>query len=345
MAWGPEGHAIVGRIAMRYVTADVRKNVLQILGTMPIDTAANWMDIMKSNSDYEFMRPWHYLDFPKGQPYQPGNQDNILNRLTYAFNELKHKKVLCEEQVRFDLFVLLHLMGDLHMPLHTGYEEDLGGNKVMVQYDTLKTHNLHWFWDEDIIRITKITDEDCLAYYTPAFTDSMKAVDFAAWVYESRSLLDGVYDFPDYTLSETYLLKNKELVKQQLLKAGLRLAFMLNKLFYSAALTIDYKAETAKYKNGIDINDAAKNIGKKVTIVAKVYGVKVSASITQISLHEKFPNSPLTVIIFAKNYSKFKLPLDEMFTEKNICVKGVIEEYKGKPQIIIEDPEDIIVLE
>ena len=65
---------------------------------------------------------------------------------------------MCDEQVKMDLYILLHLMRDLHMPLRTGYDDDLGGNKVIVQFDTLKNHNLHRFWDEDIIRLTEITD-------------------------------------------------------------------------------------------------------------------------------------------------------------------------------------------
>lgn len=149
-AWGTEGHAIVGRIAMRYVHDDVKQNIYRLLGNMSIDTAANWMDQVKGNADYDFMRTWHYVDFPKGQPYLNSNHENILNRLILTYSELQHKKVLGNDQIRTDLYILLHLMGDLHMPLHTGYDKDLGGNKIIVQFDTIKTHNLHRFWDEDI---------------------------------------------------------------------------------------------------------------------------------------------------------------------------------------------------
>ena len=65
--------------------------------------------------------------------------------------------------------------------------------------------------------------------------------------------------------------------------------------------------------------------------------------ITQINIGGKFPNNPLTVIVFAKNYKNFSSPIEEMYRDKNICVKGKIEEYKGKPQIIVEKPADIII--
>jgi S1/P1 Nuclease len=346
MAWGPEGHAIVGRLAMHFVKDDVRKNVLELLGKMTIDTAANWMDIMKSNADYDFMRIWHYLDFPKDKVYTVTNNDNIVNRLILTYNELCHKKTLCTDQIRTDLFVLLHLMGDITMPLHTGYDDDLGGNKVMVQYDTLKTHNLHRFWDEDIIAIKKITDKDCLDMYKNNFiADTIKGIDFVKYMQESRSLLPAVYDYEGFMLDDKYLNKNKTVVVRQLLLSGLRLAEILNKLFYTSAPAINFDIETAKYKNGVKAANAINNIGKYATVCEKVFSVRTSQAITQINIGSKYPNSPLTIVIFAKNYANFKVPPDELYKDKNICVRGIIKVRQGKAQIVIEKPADIIVIE
>ena len=342
-AWGPEGHAIVGRLAMRFVKDDVRKNLLQLLGNMPVDTAANWMDIMKSNTDYDFMRSWHYVDFPKGQSYQSTNTDNALNRLLLSYNELTHKKLLCTEQVRTDLFILLHLMGDLHMPLHTGYDEDLGGNRVMVQYGSLKDHNLHRFWDEDIIALKKITDADCLKHLN-IYPDTVKSIEFVNWMNESRLLLPEVYAFKGYQVDDAYLDKNKVVVEKQLLLAGLRLAAVLNKLFYTPAAEVNFDAVTTTYKNGIHVSESMNNIGKKVTVCAKVFSVRSTAAITQINIGGKFPNTPLTVVIFGKSYANFQGNPEDLFKDKNICVRGKIEEYKGKAQIIVDSPEDITTL-
>jgi hypothetical protein len=343
-AWGPEGHAIVGRLAMQFVKADVRQNILALLGTMPVDTAANWMDIMKSNADYDFMRSWHYIDFPRGQAYAVTNNENIINRLILTYNELTHKKILCTDQVRTDLYVLLHLMGDLHMPLHTGYDDDLGGNKIMIQYDTMKTHNLHTFWDVDIIRLAKITDADCLQLLNSGFKDTSKPADFTGWMQDSRSLLPQVYDFTGFTLSKKYLERNRAVVVKQLLKAGMRLAALLNTLFASPAASIDFKAITAKYKNGIDVKEVMNYVGKEVTVCAKVYSTRATTAITQISVGGAYPNNPLTIIVFAKNYTNFTIPPEDMLKDKNICVKGKIELYRGKPQIIVEKPGDVTVL-
>jgi DNA/RNA endonuclease YhcR with UshA esterase domain len=164
------------------------------------------------------------------------------------------------------------------------------------------------------------------------------------WFNESRSLLNGVYDFPDMILNDAYLNKNKTVVEKQLLLAGMRLAAMLDKLFYSAASDVNFTELTSKYKNGINVTEAINNIGKKVTICAKVFSVRSTASITQINLGGKYPNTPLTIVIFGKSYENFKGSPEELFKDKNVCVKGTIEEYKGKAQIIVEKPEDITTL-
>ena len=65
-AWGAEGHAIVGRLALQFVNPETRQNVMNVLGSMSIDTACNWMDIVRSNSEYDFMKPWHYVDYANG---------------------------------------------------------------------------------------------------------------------------------------------------------------------------------------------------------------------------------------------------------------------------------------
>ncbi|MFN8321257.1 MAG: S1/P1 nuclease [Chitinophagales bacterium] len=342
--WGAEGHAIVARLAMQFVKDDVRQNVLQALNGMSIDTAANWMDIMKSNSDYEFMRSWHYVDFAKGEIYKPTNQENIINRLTLTYNELKHKNTLCDAQIKDDLCILFHLTGDLHMPLHTGYEDDLGGNKTTIKYDTNKISNLHSFWDEGIIHYGKITDNSCLTFYNKSMADSIKLVDFTAWMYDGRKLLDSVYAFPGYVLDENYLQKNKTVVQHQLLKAGLHLALILNRLFYTPSPDIDFAALAKTFPNGIEAKDAAEKEGKRVTVCARVFSIKSTDAITQLSLGGAYPNNPMTVVIFAKNYSKFDIPFEDLYKNRNITVKGIIENYKGKQQIIIDEPGDIRVL-
>ncbi len=344
-AWGPEGHEIVVRLAMQYLNPDVKQNVMALLDTMSLNTAANWMDIMRSNSDYDFMKPWHYIDYSKEQQYTVSTDENIVNRLIITFNELRHKNTLCRQQKKFDLLILLHLMGDLHQPLHTGYDDDLGGNKIQIQYDTLKT-NLHHFWDEDLIRLNNISLQDCLNLMKSipeGKIDSIEGIHPVQWMKESRRLLNGVYDYKGFTIEKNYVQINGQVVKRQLLLAGLRLAAMLNKLFYNTSPVLDMPKVATKFKDGIDAKDAMQFIGKKVTACGRVYGIKTTDKVTFINVGDKYPKSPLTVVIFAKDRKNFSGALEELFSDKNICIKGEVVEYQAKAEIIITRPEDIII--
>ena len=66
--------------------------------------------------------------------------------------------------------------------------------------------------------------------------------------------------------------------------------------------------------------------------------------ITKINIGGKYPNNPLTIIIFAKDYAKFEPSYFENLNNRNVCVKGKIELYNDKqPQIIISDPWELTV--
>jgi DNA/RNA endonuclease YhcR with UshA esterase domain len=118
---------------------------------------------------------------------------------------------------------------------------------------------------------------------------------------------------------------------------------MLNKLFVPDMPVPDMKVLAASYPNGIDAKDAPASIGKKVTACGRVFGVKTTDKVTFINVGDKFPNSPLTVVVFAKDRGNFSLPLEELFNGKNICIKGEVVEYQGKAEIIVSNPEDIII--
>ena len=160
---------------------------------------------------------------------------------------------------------------------------------------------------------------------------------------QSRSLLGKVYDFPGFILTENYLQKNKIVVTEQLVLAAINLAEVLNKLFPSPAKIIDFKAKSATLKNGILALDAISMVGKTVTVCEKVYNVRSTDKITQINLGGKFQNNPLTIIVFAKDYAKFKESYFENLNNKNVCVKGKIELYKNNPQIIISNPIQLVI--
>lgn len=96
-------------------------------------------------------------------------------------------------------------------------------------------------------------------------------------------------------------------------------------------------------QNKISADSASKHMGETVMICSKVYGTKSLEKVTFINVGAAFPNSPLTIVIFAKDIANFKTSIEETYNDKNICVSGILKEYKGKTEIVVTKPEDIIV--
>ncbi len=348
-AWGAEGHHIVAEIASKYLSENAKNRIEQYLGTTGFDDAAVWMDEMRQNHDYDFMKPWHYVNIDKGSNYTPTTDENVINQITEKQRELKHAKTLCTEQVKTDLEILFHLIGDLHQPLHTGYGADRGGNTVEINFMGDAT-NLHWVWDSKIIDQQKISLNDCLQLMktlSPEQIDAVKKNDVVAWMTESRSYLDTVYAFSGHVLGEEYAKKNRHIIEKQLLYAGLRLAAVLENCFGEEDKKSKIQVNSTPLQNNvIGIDEAAKHIGEVVTVCGKAFGGKyfsTKGKTTLINMGAPYPNSTFTLVIFGNDRENFTYKPEEYLTAKSICVTGMIKLYKDRPEIIVSRESQIVV--
>ena len=66
-AWGHVGHSLVAEVAFNSMDAKTKQTVLKYLNGMSIEEASNWMDAMRSNKSLDFMKPYHYVDYDKGE--------------------------------------------------------------------------------------------------------------------------------------------------------------------------------------------------------------------------------------------------------------------------------------
>jgi hypothetical protein len=232
-AWGKRGHELVAQIAFRFLDDSTQQIVKKYLGNLSIEEAANWMDDERSNSYYNYMRTWHYLDMDKGESYTPSTERNILTVLHSAIVELKDYKNMKRKEVKYRLLLIFHLIGDLHQPLHTGYAVDKGGNTIQVTSPYVGG-NLHSVWDTQIIEYKNITLDSCMQTYTALDTPQVaeiKRINELKWMYQSRSFLDTVYSFENNFLDKAYIDSNAEVIKKQLVRGGLRLASLLSSIF------------------------------------------------------------------------------------------------------------------
>lgn len=91
-------------------------------------------------------------------------------------------------------------------------------------------------------------------------------------------------------------------------------------------------------------NEASQHIGDTVTVCGKIYGGKYfegGNKITLLNMGDAYPRSPLTLVITAEDRTHFTNAPEEFYSNKNICITGVVKEYKGKPQIFIHSEKEI----
>ena len=102
-------------------------------------------------------------------------------------------------------------------------------------------------------------------------------------------------------------------------------------------------ASVAQTKISIDSVNSHK--GELVTVCGKVYGTKTleKSQITFIDLGAHYPDAPLTLVIFEKDKVNFPQSPETLYADKQICVTGMIKEYKGKLEIDVESPKEIVV--
>ena len=238
-AWGPTGHRVITQIAYDNLTCRARHRVDRVLGEKGIVYWSTWADNIKSDTIYPHSYDWHYQDFDPGMsdsaviatltdyPKVGGNLFRAMDSLT---NLLRHDRNNADA-----LKFLVHLMGDRFCPMHTAHLDDLGGNRVSVEWFR-QPRNLHWVWDEGIINAVGYSYTEYAEYIELRYADQKKAIRHMTW----EELLLHNYHFTEeiYAYQETwngnafvYTYHFAQPMEWQLYAAGIRLAMLLNEIY------------------------------------------------------------------------------------------------------------------
>ena len=115
------------------------------------------------------------------------------------------------------------------------------------------------------------------------------------------------------------------------------------------SLTFFLASSFAFAQEEIKIEDAAKHEGDSVTICTKIFGGRYfensNRAPTLLNAGAKYPDAPLTIVIFGESRVNFKNKPEEFYVDKDICVTGRIIMFKGKPEIILTNETQIKVKE
>lgn len=172
LRWGNHGHYITARLAYERLGSRAKQEVDKILDGWTIEDAATWPDTIRSLPEWTWTAQLHYVNTPDrlcnynyyrdcvGSEGTTGNcvggaitnfSNQLDNRRHGAHtNNTFHHNTGLDVDPREALSFLVHMIGDIHQPLHVGFVGDLGGNRITVNWFG-RDYNLHSTWDSQII--------------------------------------------------------------------------------------------------------------------------------------------------------------------------------------------------
>ena len=235
--WGPTGHRTIGEIAEKHLSKKAKKQIEDLLQGQGLAVISTFGDEIKSDDRYDKFYTWHFVNFPFDTKYEDSNKDkngDIVMGIDFCIKTLKDPNASEEDKI-FYLKFLVHLVGDLHQPLHVGRKEDKGGNDIKVLWHYKKS-NLHRVWDSDMIEFYNMSYTELSQNardLSNAQIESIATGSILDWTYESQQLAKKIYQSAkqDEKLSYRYSYDHFELVRSQLQKSGIRLAKVLNEIF------------------------------------------------------------------------------------------------------------------
>ncbi len=200
-AWGQTGHRVIAQIAQDQLSGHTRAHVEQILGEEGLPEASTWADEQRSDPALfwqETANPWHYVTLPTGRAaaeleHPPeGDAATALDRFTATLRD----PAASAEDKALALRFSVHIVSDLHMPLHVGRPGDRGGNDFRITWFN-EPQNLHWLWDTGLIASQRLSYSE----YAQRLEDHISATEVLqwwdprpeTWMDESAALRERIY--------------------------------------------------------------------------------------------------------------------------------------------------------
>lgn len=259
-SWGDLGHRAVGKIAEGHLTPKTRKALEALMGKESLAHASTYADEIRSDEskkvvDGKEVSYWHFVEIPDGKTYEEseknpnGNAIEAFLKMKARLEDPKASKESKLEAVRW----IVHLVGDIHQPLHVGNGKDRGANLCFIQWKG-RDANLHSIIDEQVFDGLNLSYTELAEFIVEVNREKPEILskgDIYAWANESKQQRDALYPIAEgdnprpYCKSEgekkrvdaydlghhghfAYTYKVRPLLEKRILQAGLRLAKVLN---------------------------------------------------------------------------------------------------------------------
>ena len=235
--WSKTGHRVSGEIAQEELSGKARRALDKLLEGKSIASISNFADEIKADPRYREFSAWHYVNISTGKVYndvEPSKYGDLVVGIRKCIAMVENERNNKADRV-FYLKMLVHLIGDLHQPMHIGRLEDKGGNDIQVQWFG-RGSNLHKVWDSNMIDDYGLSFSELANTLPKLDKKAIKDIQQGTvldWVAESHKIADKLYDSVEVgeKLAYRYSYTWWGTVESQLHKGGLRLAKVLNDLF------------------------------------------------------------------------------------------------------------------
>ncbi|MBX7532563.1 S1/P1 nuclease [Qipengyuania sp. 1XM1-15A] len=260
-AWGFFAHRTTAEIALENVTPETRAKIERLLRAAPelgtpecdlasLEDASVWPDcVRRTRWRWGYTAAWHYRTAPVCEAYNPRRNCSGGNCVTAQIE--RSQRLLADESlpahIRLEaLAFMVHFIGDVHMPLHSGDHEDRGGNDIDTAYGIAPGLNLHWIWDGPLAeRAITSSPVPMVRRYSADERAELGGGNPDEWGRESwQTSRDFVYpnafdrpacegeDLPDETaLTQEDIERAIPISRQRVAQAGIRMAEYLEQAF------------------------------------------------------------------------------------------------------------------
>ncbi|CAF1144928.1 unnamed protein product [Adineta steineri] len=258
--WGIEGHTLVARLAQSQLTKEAFDWIQFLLPpnlSGNLSAVATWADeILYSNNHplgssnlWQWSRPLHYTNTPDWNcsydPVRDCINDVCIEGALRNYSQRAIAADLDYLQHQQAIVFLVHYVGDLHQPLHAGFQGDAGASQFYVYFmNTRRT--LHSVWDTYLIRtrLSRDFQSNTSLYYDYIYALMLNQTlehpdqNFIEWTDESSKIVCEQIYFDENNqpmntsftirLSDGYYQRNIAMVEQRLMQAGQRLGALFN---------------------------------------------------------------------------------------------------------------------
>jgi hypothetical protein len=238
LAWGASGHRVIGEMSESLLTKKAKKKITALFGNSSVAMMSVWGDMVRSDSTYNHTLTWHYTNLDSGLTrtafdtvaIKQAGGENVYRVMELTAHLKQHPN---DTNM---LKMLVHLVQDMHCPMHLARPEDRGGNLIRFQWFGRDT-NLHSLWDDGFVDFQKLSYTE-YAHHLQRVYPLRKVVfkgdnaTILEWAWETYQTTATVYDSRSYVEKPyIYNFKYVSLLEKRLTTAAEHLAAILNHIY------------------------------------------------------------------------------------------------------------------